>query len=121
VRRARWVLTVRSGPRVTRERHATLEDALAALAQRARELHDDRGSAREEVRFFGRRIEPEQQVAARLEVTGRGGWRSPAVSGGVDLRGDGSEEAYTGRVQRTPVQRRGGESAAAALTRALSG
>jgi hypothetical protein len=112
------VLTVRDGPRVTRERHATLEEAVAALAARAQQLHA--GSTRTEVRFFGRRIEPEQQVAARLEISRSSGWRTPALHGGVDLRGDGSEEVFTGRVRRTPVDRRRGESAAAALSRALS-
>ena len=119
MRRAPWVLTVRDGPRVTRERHRTLEDALSALGARADAL--SAASTRDEVQFFNRRIEPARQVAARLEIAGRSGWRGPGVSGGVDLRGDGTAEAFTGRVRRTIVEQRRGESAAAALRRALSG
>ena len=119
MRRTPWVLTVRDGPRVTRERHATLDDALSALEARADSL--SAASTREEVRFFNRRIEPSRQVTARLEIGGPGGWRGPSVSGGLDLRGDGTAEAFTGRLRRTIVEQRPGESAGGALRRTLSG
>lgn len=119
MRRAPWVLTVRNGPRVTRERYATLAEALGALDERAGSL--SAASTREEVQFFSRKIEPSRQVAVRLEIAGPGDWRGAGVSGGVDLRGDGSAEAFTGRLRRTIVEQRGGESATAALRRALSG
>jgi hypothetical protein len=110
--RGDWTLTVRDGPRVKRERHATLEAAVASLEAAAAALEPD--ATREEARFFARRIEPAEQVAARLELAGPRGER-----GGVDLRGDGSAEAFTGRLRRQVVERRGRESAAAALQRAL--
>ena len=103
------MLTVRNGPRVTRERYGTLEEALEALDERAEGL--SAASKREEVQFFSRRIEPARQVAARLEIAGPGDWRGAGVSGGVDLRGDGTAEAFTGRVRRTIVQQRRGETA----------
>ena len=94
-----------------------MAQALDALAARAAELAPD--AQRDEFQFFGRRIEPVAQVAARLEVSGPGGLR-PTVRGGVDLRGDGSAEAYTGRVRRELVEQLEGESAASALRRALA-
>ena len=112
--RGAWELTVRDGPRVERQQHATVEDALAALEERAEALSG--GTRREEVRFFARRIDPAAQVAVRLEVSGPRG-----VRGGVDLRGDGSAEAFTGRWRRELVEQRRGETAAAALKRVLSG
>ncbi len=108
-----WTLTTRAGSQVAREHLETLEEAIDALAQRVAELTP--GASREEVRFMSRRIEPERQVAARVEIAGPRG-----VRGGVDLRGDGSAEAFTGRVRRTVVERRSGESAADALRRALA-
>jgi hypothetical protein len=116
---ARWELTVRSGPQVSHDRYATIDEALTALADRAAELAPT--AERKEVHFLARKIEPERQVAARLEISGGGGLWRPAVTGGIDLRGDGSAEAYTGRLRRAVVEQRRGESAVDALRRALSG
>ena len=114
--RGRWALTVRSGPRVERSRFRTAGDALDALEARAQELA---GTAeRQEVKFLARRIEPAAQVAVRLEIAGP--WRAGSPRAGVDLRGDGSAEAYTGRVQRRLIEQRRGESAVAALRRVLA-
>lgn len=108
-----WTLTIRAGSKVEHERHDSLDAALDALAARLDALAGE--AAREEVRFFARRIEPVAQVAARIELAGPGGQR-----GGVDLRGDGSSEAFSGRLRRRLIERRKGESAAEALRRALA-
>jgi hypothetical protein len=54
-------------------------------------------------------------VAVRGELAGPGGLRA-----GVDVRGDGSAEAYTGRWRRRLVERRTGETAYDALRRVLA-
>jgi hypothetical protein len=114
---ARWTLTSRAGSRVEREHLETLEAALDALARRLVALAPE--ASREELQFMRRRIEPQRQVAARIEIAGPRGRRG-TVRGGVDLRGDGSAEAFTGRVRRTVVECRRGESAPDALRRALA-
>ncbi|HEY5389610.1 MAG TPA: hypothetical protein VIJ83_03565 [Solirubrobacteraceae bacterium] len=110
--RGDWTLTVRDGPRVRHERHATLAEAIGALEEALLELEPR--AARDETRVFSRRIEPADQIAARLELAGPRGER-----GGVDLRGDSSAAAFTGRLRRQAVEQRGDESAGAALERAL--
>ena len=108
-----YMLTIRLGPKVSRERFADLAGALTTMEERGREL--ERGV---DVHTVGgtliRRIEPVQQVVARLELTGPGRLRA-----GVDVRGDGSSEAFTGRVRRRLVEQRKGEDAYRALRRAL--
>jgi hypothetical protein len=64
-------------------------------------------------KVFHRELAPVQQVAARGQVSG------PGVRGGIDVRGDGSLEAWTGRFARSVVEVQRSESAFGALARAL--
>jgi hypothetical protein len=108
-----YTLTIRSGARVRKERFRDLEAALDAIEERGREL--ERSADAEAVGgSLIRRIEPVQQVVARLELAGPDRLRA-----GVDVRGNGSSEAFTGRLRRSLVEQRRGESAYDALRRAL--
>jgi hypothetical protein len=110
---SRYSLTIRVGPRVERERFEDLVRALDRLEERGRELAD--GTDAIEVKPpLMRRFEPVQQVVARLELSGPG-----RVRAGLDVRGDGSTESYTGRVRRRLVEQRRGETAYDALRRTL--
>jgi hypothetical protein len=61
-----------------------------------------------------RRFEPVQRVVARLELSGPRGLRL-----GVDVRGDGSSEVFSGRLRRRLIERRRGESVYDALRRTV--
>jgi hypothetical protein len=109
-----YTLTIRSRAKVRKERYADLDAALAAVERLGRELSD--GAAAEPVGGkLIRRIEPVQQVIGRIEIAGPGRLRA-----GIDVRGDGSSEAFTGRLRRALVDQRRGESAYDALRRALA-
>lgn len=109
---AGWSLTIRNGPRVERARFDTLTATLQALDTRLDELTPQ--ARREAIDVLRHHYEPARQVAVRAEVAGPGRLR-----GGVDLRGDGSSEAYTGRWRRALVELRPGETAVEGLRRAL--
>ncbi|HYP47942.1 MAG TPA: hypothetical protein VEQ61_04835 [Thermoleophilaceae bacterium] len=104
---------MRSGPKVTKESFGTLKDALTVLEQRGRELERS-APGRAAGGTLIRRFEPVQQVTARLELFGPGRLRA-----GLDVRGDGSSEAYTGRLRRQVVEQAPGESAYDALRRVV--
>ncbi len=107
---ASYKLTIRRKGKVERERFAELGAALAALAER---LED--AERRETRQVLSREYAPGEQVALRGEIAGPRGLR-----GGVDVRGDGSAEAYTGRWRKQVVAAQPGESAYDALARAMS-
>jgi hypothetical protein len=113
-----WKLTIRSGPRVEHERFDDLNAALGAVESRGRTLARD--AWRKPLDLKLKRFEPVQQVAARIELAGPQRLM-PSIRAGVDVRGDGSTEAYLGRVRRTLLEQRKGESAYDALRRAVSG
>ena len=97
-------------------RFDTLERALAELAARVEELAESARRAPAQTRL--RRYGPEEQVVARVELAGPER-RLARTHAGIDVRGDGSAEAYLGRVRRRAVDRGKGEHATEALRRAL--
>jgi len=115
----RWTLTVRDGPRVAHKRYETLGEALGAMERELDELAPT--ARRRAIQVPGRRFDAARQVAVRAEVAGPGSWLGGGARGGVDMRGDGSTEAYTGRLRRRLVQLRPGESAYEGLRRELGG
>ena len=110
---ARYRVTFRVSGKVTHER---FDDLAAALDALERSGHALQGQADADTvgGSLMRRFEPEDQVTARLEVSGRG------VHAGVDVRGDGTAVPFTGRFLRKQIERRDGESAYAALRRVIA-
>lgn len=114
----KWTLTVRDGPRVGHKRFQTLGEAVDAMERELDELAPS--TRRRAIQVPGKRFEATRQVAVRAEVAGPGGWGS-APRGGVDMRGDGSTEAYTGRLRRRLVELAPGETPYEGLRRVLGG
>jgi hypothetical protein len=104
-----WSLTLRIGPKVRRSKFDTLDGAIDALREGL-----DAAPRRATVDLRVRTYDPGQQVAGRGELSG------PArARGGVDVRGDGSAEAFTGKLRRSVVEPEPGEDAFSALERVL--
>jgi hypothetical protein len=112
----RWKLTERAGPKVRRSSFDDMAAALDALESRGRELAQAAPGDSVNVKY--KRFEPGQRVVARLELAGPERLM-PSVRVGVDVRGDGSVEAYRGRVRREIVTGERGESPYGALRRVL--
>jgi hypothetical protein len=102
-------VVVRHGARVVRHTAPDLPAALALLEREARAIAA--GPPRPTVDLRVRAFTPVQQVAGRVEL------RGPRA--GVDVRGDGSVEAWTGGWRRRVVAQREDESPYEALRRVL--
>ena len=102
-----WKLTLRAGPKVERVKADSLDEALDALELHARATANTERRAAVDVHL--RRYEPADQVALRVEL------RGPGVAAGIDVRGDGSVAAWTGRVRRRELKPADGESPYEAL------
>jgi hypothetical protein len=112
-----WRLTVRTDGKVEHERFDGLDQLLKVLEHRGRELADSASGRAVDLKV--KRIEPVQQVVARLELAGPERL-IPSVRAGIDVRGDGSTEAFRGAIRRTVLDQRIGEDAFAALRRTLA-
>ena len=111
-----WVLTVRYGSDVVRERFDSLDAAVDALRARAEAIRSEGPlEAVASVRDF----EPGQQVHARLEISSGGLLRGRDA--GVDVMGDGSYVPYRGGVRRTELDPSDGQTPFEAVGEALAG
>jgi hypothetical protein len=108
---SRWRVTVRTGPKVEKLQAGSLDEALELLEAETRVAATTTRRGTIDVRL--RTFEPADQVATRAEL------RGPGVRAGLDVRGDASVQAWTGRVRRAPVEPESGEDAYAALRRVV--
>lgn len=108
-----WRLTLRAQGRVEKRTFPSQDEALDALEAECRAIAT--AGRRNAVTVARRTYEPIVQVQARAELRGPG-----RAAAGVDVRGDGSTEAYVGRMRRSVVAQEKGESAYAALRRVLA-
>ncbi len=106
-----YSLTLRREGDSERQRFVTLDGALDALETEIRAMAQT--VRKETTKSLGREYQPAELVAVRAEVSG------PRVRGGVDLRGDGSVQAFTGRIRRAVIEPREDEDPYAALRRVL--
>jgi hypothetical protein len=111
-----WVLTVRHGPDVDRERFGSLDAAVDALRAQAEAIRSE--GPLEGVRSL-RDYAPGDQVHARLEISCGGLLRGRDA--GVDVMGDGTYVPYRGGVRRTPLAPRDGQTPFEAVGEALAG
>jgi hypothetical protein len=107
-------ITLRSGAKVRHQRVDNLDAALLVLERGGHELEAGAASAAVGGALI-RRFDPVQRVIGRVELKGPGRLRA-----GVDVRGDGSAEAFVGRLRRTLVLQGEGESPYDALRRELA-
>jgi hypothetical protein len=109
-----YTVAIRTGGKVRKRHYSALTEALKEVEREGRDLAAG-AHARPRGGTVMRRLEPVQIVVARLELTGPARLRA-----GIDVRGDGSSEAFTGRVRRQLIEQRPGESAYDALRRELT-
>jgi hypothetical protein len=100
---------------VTHSHYAGLDEALDAVEASARHLSDSADAKPIETLIF-RNFDPVQQVVARVELSGPRRLRV-----GIDVRGDGSVESYSGRLRRQLIRQRADESPYEALRRTAAG
>jgi hypothetical protein len=90
-----WKVTVRHGPKVSRERVESLDEAIAQARSAIEAVRAEGGLPK--AKAF-RDYEPGQRVHARVELDGPGLLRGK--QGGVDLMGDGTVVPYTGAIRK---------------------
>ena len=99
---SRWKLTVRHGSDVE---HVEFDDLDAAIAELKRRAERVRAEGPLQGTSALRDFAPEDQVHARLQISGKGLLRKPTA--GVDVKGDGSLVAFRGTVMREELEPEG--------------
>jgi hypothetical protein len=94
-----YKLTVRAGPRVSREDFDDLDDAIAALERHAKEI---RAQGPLPERKMIRTFESADLVAGRVEIS-TGGLLRRGTEAGVDVMGDGRFVAFRGGLRREEI------------------
>jgi hypothetical protein len=107
-----FTIVVRRRGKPDKRAFATLDEALDALETELRADATQLRRAPREERALGRSYEPAEQVATRGELRGPGRLRV-----GVDVRGDGSFQPWTGVVRRRLIEVSDREDAWSALRR----
>jgi hypothetical protein len=100
-----WKLTVRHGSQVDHRPFDDLEEAVAAMRERALAIRAE--GPVERVAGF-KDYEPRDQVHARLQLSG-GGLLHKRVAG-IDVRGNGEFVPYRGRLGREEIDPTGHET-----------
>jgi hypothetical protein len=107
----RTIIRRRDG-KTEKRRFATLAEAVDDLETELRSMATVIARAPRVEQRLGREYEPAEQVAVRGELRGPGRLRA-----GVDVRGDGTMVAFTGVIQRRPIDLGDREDAWAGLRR----
>jgi len=113
---ASFKLTVRNGPKVTRDSFDSLAEAMVALRSHSERIRAEADLS--EVSMI-RTYEPGDLVKARLEISTGGPFRSRDA--GLDVMGDGELVAFRGGVFRKEISAERGDAAYDAVERALGG
>ncbi len=92
---SRWKLTIRHGSEVSSVAFDDLDEAVAAMRERALAIRAE-GPLEPATGF--KDFAPRDQVHARLQITGKGLLRKPTA--GIDVRGNGEFVPYRGGIGR---------------------
>jgi len=90
-----WKVTVRYGPKVSRQRIETLEQAIEETRSAVEGVRREGGLPK--LSAF-RDYEPGRRVHARIEISGPGLLRGKEA--GIDVMGDGTVVPYTGAIRK---------------------
>jgi hypothetical protein len=111
----KWKVTVRHGSSVGREKYESLDEAIEDVRRRIDEIRqEDRLPPVSMLRDFT----PEEQVQARIEISGPGLLRGR--EGGIDVMGDGHAIAYTGAIRKQTIEANSIDDALERLREALA-
>jgi len=92
-------LTVRRGPHVAKEKVEDLDEAIAVMERRVKDIRSE--GPLQAAKMF-REYDPGVQVAGRVEIS-TGGFLRSGVSAGIDVMGDGTLVAFQGGMHRSEL------------------